>query len=217
MQLRRPPNCDAAAQESSTGYLHCNLQSRVKQSGPILIQSQQQHVFKSFIAWHKCCFAANIYQTVMEISTMTRLRTHSSRLALICENIFILLTSITLLTACGGGAGGGANNTPAAKNSSEVVLESTSLKNNQVKPGTKFEQYQRITIHLSDLVEGVSLIGVQRFVKLTQENGALLYLGNIHDGEHSLVIQVPLGVAQLKYELFTDSADDQIIFGEINL
>jgi hypothetical protein len=137
----------------------------------------------------------------------------------------VLPTVLTLLLAgCGGGgSGGGGGGTsdsgtaaPVANPTAPVSGSSTALKDNTIKSGATFSNFQSAKVSVP--VESVAFVGARRFVKVARADGATLFLGEVAVGmPFSMTVDAPLGQRVFSYEIFSESANDTIVRGEVTL
>lgn len=133
-----------------------------------------------------------------------------------------------LLVACGGGGGDSssapASATPAATPTTTATptptgtatTGSTALRDNTVSGSASFSNFRYVTVTVP--VEKLSFVGARRFVKVARADGAVVFLGEVAPAmPFSLKVQAPLGSARFKYEVFSDSASDQIVYGEVSV
>lgn len=138
-----------------------------------------------------------------------------------------LACSFTLLAvvACGGGGGGGsappatstASQPPASPPPSvSTPTESTRLSDNVVPPGASFDNFRDAQVRVP--VSRAGLSSTKVFVKVSRADGELLFIGPAApERDFAVPVQVPAGETVLFYEIFSDSREDQIVFGEIRL
>jgi len=128
-----------------------------------------------------------------------------------------------MLSGCGGGGGGDtsapvqatapASTTVAAPTASS---SSTALKDNKASAGADFSNFTsgKVTVP----VESVAFAGARRFVKVARADGAVLFLGEAAPGmPFAITVDTPRGQRRFNYEIFSESASDQIVRGEVTL
>ncbi|UCC15872.1 MAG: hypothetical protein JSW21_05435 [Gammaproteobacteria bacterium] len=128
------------------------------------------------------------------------------------------------LAACGGG-GGGASPAPSAAATPPPppaepepipVPGSTRLGDNPVGGDASFDNFS--TAKPTIPVSGIGFTGSQIYVKINRIDGEVLFLGAVSsDRDFVVPVHLPTDETRLLYEIFSDSASDQIIFGEISL
>jgi hypothetical protein len=136
----------------------------------------------------------------------------------------ILPTVLALLLAgCGGGGGGSGSGTAAAPvatppptSTTPASGASSALKDNTVTSGASFSNFQSTQVSVP--VETVAFVGTRRFVKVARADGATLFLGEVATGmPFSMTVDAPLGQRRFSYEIFSESANDTIVRGEVTL
>jgi hypothetical protein len=133
-----------------------------------------------------------------------------------------------LLSGCGGGGGAGepAASTaptgtstvtgPATTSASSASGASTALKDNTAATGANFANFAIATVTIP--VQDVAYAGARRFVKLSRTDGAVLFIGEVAAGvPFSIKVDAPLGQRRFLYEIFSESAADAIVRGEVIL
>jgi hypothetical protein len=129
-----------------------------------------------------------------------------------------------LLGGCGGGGGGGSAPvqapaaTPAATPAAAPAApgSSTALKDNTASSSANFSNF--VSGKVSVPVEGVAFAGSRRFVKVARADGAVLFLGEVAPGmPFAITVDAPRGQRRFAYEIFSESAVDQIVRGEVIL
>lgn len=131
-----------------------------------------------------------------------------------------------LLAGCGGGGGSSAATsaptppvavTPApAPAPTPTTTTSTALKDNTVASGANFDNF--VSGKVSVPVDGVAFVGARRFVKVARSDGATVFLGEVAPGlRFELTVDAPVGLRRFNYEIFSESADDTIVRGEVQL
>lgn len=134
-------------------------------------------------------------------------------------NLYTLLLASCALTACGGGGGGGgASETLNTQTTPPVETPtSTRLIDNPAPANASFDSYAQVSVAIPEAASTAVFIGSNRYIKIALTSGDVLYLGIVPDALDHLPLSLPVGTTRLKYELFTDSAYDTIVFGEIVL
>ena len=67
-------------------------------------------------------------------------------------------------------------------------------------------------------VSTTSFSGLRTYVKLERVDGEVLFLGEVAKNRDFIVpVHLPLNEDRLRFEIFSDSPADQIVFGEIQL
>jgi hypothetical protein len=132
-----------------------------------------------------------------------------------------------VLMGCGGGGGGGTAATTAASSNTgsstttpaaptAPATTSTALKDNAAVPGASFTNFSGGTLTIP--VAAVAFAGSRRFVKVARADGATVFLGEVAAGQSfSLRVDAPVGQRAFTYEIFSESADDTIVRGEVTL
>jgi hypothetical protein len=93
---------------------------------------------------------------------------------------------------------------------------STALKDNTAASSANFSNFA--TGKVSVPVDGVAFAGMRRFVKVARADGAVLFLGEVPPGlPFAITVDAPRGQRRFEYEIFSESAADQIVRGEVNL
>jgi hypothetical protein len=138
--------------------------------------------------------------------------------------------TIALLSACGGGGGGGspvASTTPAPLVAAPEpapqpdpeptpIADSSRLADNPLPASASFDNFASAAVVVP--VQDAGLTGERLFVKVSRPDGQTLFLGAVaKQGDFSLPVHVPLTDGKVLYEIFSDSASDQIVFGEVSL
>lgn len=131
------------------------------------------------------------------------------------------LVAVGLLILAGCGGGGSSTDTPAAAppstppaSGTPPAKATTALRDNRVGVGASFSNFAMATVRVP--VDAASLTGTRRFVKLVNAAGETLFLGEVAPGQpFSIPVSVPLGQRTLRYEIFSESAQDPIIRGEV--
>jgi len=131
-----------------------------------------------------------------------------------------LLPIIFALGACGGGGGESASSASSSVITPPAVTppatNSTALKDNAVGSSASFTNFA--TSALSVPVAEVAFIGTRRFVKVTRSDGATVFLGEVGASQpFSLSVDAPIGKRTFSYEIFSESAADAIVRGEVTL
>lgn len=155
---------------------------------------------------------------------MTASKTNFSRM-------ITVLMPVILLSACGGGGGGSSpavSSTPVATATPEpapapapdpapvAAPGSSRLADNPLPDRASFDNFAATEAVIP--VRDVGFVGSKLFVKVSRSDGETLYLGAVpRDRDFSLPIHVPLDDGKVLYEIFSNSAADQIIFGEVSL
>jgi hypothetical protein len=146
----------------------------------------------------------------------------------IADRSAILPTVLALLlTGCGGGSGdSGTGATPVLAptpiptstqtSTAPPSGASTALKDNTVTSSATFSNFQSAKVSVP--VESVAFVGARRFVKVARADGATLFLGEVAMGmPFSMTVDAPLGQRRFSYEIFSESANDTIVRGEVTL
>lgn len=136
-----------------------------------------------------------------------------------------------LLSACGGGGGGDASApvptaaptpTPAPAPAATTTttppppVNSTALKDNTASAGADFSNFASGKVSIP--VDSVAFVGQRRFVKVARADGATLFLGEVAPGmPFSITVDAPNGQRRFNYEIFSESASDAIVRGEVSL
>lgn len=135
----------------------------------------------------------------------------------------VLTTCAALLPGCGGGGGGGtaaSASVPAAPTTTPATPpaagNSTALKDNTPSAGANFSSFAAGKVSVP--VESVGFVGTRRFVKVARADGATLFLGEVAPGmPFTITVDAPSGQRRFSYEIFSESARDTIVRGEVNL
>ena len=125
-----------------------------------------------------------------------------------------------LLAGCGGGGGGESAGTPAPAAATTAAPaptgNSTALKDNTASASANFSNFASGKVSVP--VESVAFVGSRRFVKVARSDGAVLFLGEVAPGlPFTITVDAPRGQNRFNYEIFSDSASDQIVRGEVAL
>lgn len=127
-----------------------------------------------------------------------------------------------LLSGCGGGGGGDGTSAavPTASATTPVppasTGNSTALTDNALPASATFSNFASGKVSVP--VERVAFVGARRFVKVARADGATLFLGEVAPGlPFSITVDAPNGQRRLNYEIFSESASDAIVRGEVNL
>lgn len=129
-----------------------------------------------------------------------------------------------LLSGCGGGGGGdGASPVVAAPPPATTTNgtpapsgNSTALKDNTPSAGASFSNFAAAKVSIP--VETVAFAGLRRFVKVARVDGAVLFLGEVAPGlPFTITVDAPRGQRRFSYEIFSESASDPIVRGEVSL
>lgn len=126
-----------------------------------------------------------------------------------------------LLGGCGGGGGGDTSaplQAPAATTTATPAASgnSTALKDNTAASSANFSNFA--TGKVSVPVDRVAFAGMRRFVKVARADGAVLFLGEVAPGmPFAITVDAPRGQLRFDYEIFSESAADQIVRGEVTL
>jgi hypothetical protein len=133
-----------------------------------------------------------------------------------------------LLSGCGGGGGAGSPAASAAPAGTSAVGStastsapagsgtSTALKDNSAATGANFSNFATAAVTVP--VQDVAFAGARRFVKITRTDGAVLFIGEVATGvPFSITVDAPLGQRRFLYEIFSESAADAIVRGEVIL
>lgn len=146
----------------------------------------------------------------------------------------VTLTAAALLAlgACGGGGSEEAAITPppaASDKCTTQVAGSTRLCDNPLTAGAKFENFETTmaTVPVPSIISGAGFAGNRIFVKITGSESPdpltgsgqlVLFLGEVIASQNfTIPVHVALEETSLFYEVFSDSASDDIVFGEIIL
>lgn len=125
------------------------------------------------------------------------------------------------VAACGGGGGGGGSTPSAASPPPAAPPPSgggttSALKDNAPGAGARYGSFATRTVTVP--VEQHAFAGRRVFVKVSREDGQVLFLGEVAPSMPFAVnVQVPVGATHLDYQIFSESGTDQIVFGEIPL
>lgn len=130
-----------------------------------------------------------------------------------------LLFATLLITACGGGGGGGGASETLNPQTTPPVAPpaSTRLADTPAPAEATFDSYSATAVSIPEEVLTTVFIGTNRYLKIALETGEVLYLGIVPTSLNALPLSIPAGTTRLTYEVFTDSAHDSIVFGEIAL
>lgn len=128
-----------------------------------------------------------------------------------------------LLSGCGGGGGGGDSASasvppPAAAPTATPAPagNSTALKDNTPSASANFSNFASGKVSVP--VESVAFVGARRFVKVARADGATLFLGEVAPSvPFAITVHAPNGQRRFSYEIFSESASDTIVRGEVNL
>lgn len=126
-----------------------------------------------------------------------------------------------LLSGCGGGGGGNGASASAPSPAAPVATpaptgSSTALKDNTPSTGASFSNFASGKVNVP--VESVAFVGARRFVKIARADGATLFLGEVAPGmPFSVTVDAPNGQRRFNYEIFSESASDAIVRGEVTL
>lgn len=134
----------------------------------------------------------------------------------------LMTVTALLLSGCGGGGGGDSASAPAPTSSATTPVSqapsgnSTALKDNSLSASANFSNFASGKVSVP--VEGVAFVGARRFVKVARADGATLFLGEVAPGmPFSITVDAPNGQRRFNYEIFSESASDAIVRGEVNL
>jgi len=125
-----------------------------------------------------------------------------------------------LLAGCGGGGGGSSASTPAPAATTAATPapsgSSTALKDNTASASADFSNFASGKVSVP--VESVAFVGSRRFVKVARDDGAVLFLGEVAPGmPFTITVDAPRGQRRFDYEIFSESAADAIVRGEVTL
>ena len=128
-----------------------------------------------------------------------------------------------LLAGCGGGGGSESSSAsaPAATTTTPTSTpapsgNSTALKDNTAAATASFSNFASGKVSVP--VESVAFVGSRRFVKVARSDGAVLFLGEVPPGlPFAITVDAPNGQRRFNYEIFSESASDQIVRGEVSL
>lgn len=127
-----------------------------------------------------------------------------------------------LLAGCGGGGGGESSSASAPATTVPPTStpapsgNSTALKDNSVSATANFSNFASGKVSVP--VENVAFVGSRRFVKVARSDGAVLFLGEVAPGiPFAITVDAPNGQRRFNYEIFSESASDQIVRGEVSL
>ena len=125
-----------------------------------------------------------------------------------------------LLAGCGGGGGGESAGTPAPAAATTAAPaptgNSTALKDNTASASANFSNFASGKVSVP--VESVAFVGSRRFVKVARSDGAVLFLGEVAPGlPFAITVDAPRGQSRFNYEIFSESASDSIVRGEVSL
>lgn len=133
----------------------------------------------------------------------------------------IALASLaTGLSACGGGGGGGnaapATPPPAATPPPVTSGGTSALKDNAPGTAARYDNFGTRLVVVP--VEQHAFAGRRVFVRVSREDGQVLFLGEVAPAmPFNISVQLPVGAARVDYQIFSESGTDQIVFGEIPL
>jgi len=139
----------------------------------------------------------------------------------------VLATCAALLPGCGGGGGGGGGTSasasapaPAAPTTTPATTpaagNSTALKDNALPSSASFNSFASGKVSVP--VDSVGFVGTRRFVKVARADGATLFLGEVAPGlPFAITVDAPKGQRRFSYEIFSESARDTIVRGEVSL
>lgn len=139
-------------------------------------------------------------------------------------NLLFILTTASLIAACGGGSSEPSPPSPPATQTSTEnppssdppVPGSTRLVDNPLGPDASFDNFT--TSRPAVPVASHQFVGDRVYVKLGRLDGEVLFLGRVApDRDFDVPVHLPLVESALVYEIFSDSAADEIVFGEITL
>ena len=125
-----------------------------------------------------------------------------------------------LLAGCGGGGGGSSASAPAPAAATAPTPapsgSSTALKDNTASTSANFSNFASGKVSVP--VESVAFVGSRRFVKVARSDGAVLFLGEVAAGlPFAITVDAPRGQRRFNYEIFSESASDSIVRGEVSL
>jgi len=130
-----------------------------------------------------------------------------------------LASLATGLSACGGGGGGSAPQAappPAATPPPVNSGGSSALKDNAPGTAARYDNFGTRLVTVP--VEQHAFAGRHVFVKVSREDGQVLFLGEVVPAmPFNISVQLPVGAARVDYQIFSESNADQIVFGEIPL
>ena len=140
----------------------------------------------------------------------------------------LIFTAAGILAACGGGASSdpdpdptpltAATGTasPPGSGQSAADSDSTRLVDNPLGPDASFDNFAASQPTVP--VTSYEFVGDRVYVKLGRMDGEVLFLGQVaRDRDFNIPAHLPLTESMLAYEIFSDSAADEIVFGEITL
>lgn len=130
-----------------------------------------------------------------------------------------LASLATGLSACGGGGSGDAPQVappPAAAPPPVTSGASFALKDNAPGAAARFDNFGTHLVTIP--VDRHAFAGRRVFVKVSREDGQVLFLGEVAPAlPFTVSVQVPVGVTRVDYQIFSESGTDEIVFGEIAL
>lgn len=123
----------------------------------------------------------------------------------------LLVFTLCALSACGGGQATSSGGTSASSPPASTALRDNPSPTPQV-----------ITSHVTRSVtidpNAYQFVDSRLFLKLSLDSGEVVFLGEINRlSPSTLPIEVPQSLDVIKFELFTTSPSDQIVFGELSL
>ena len=125
-----------------------------------------------------------------------------------------------LLGGCGGGGGSESAAAPATAATTPAPPpasgSTTALKDNTASASANFSNFASGKVSVP--VESVAFVGSRRFVKVARSDGAVLFLGEVAPGQpFAVTVDAPRGQSRFNYEIFSESASDSIVRGEVAL
>lgn len=143
--------------------------------------------------------------------------TSTSRLLL---NGLALACLAVALAGCGGG--GSSGGTPPAASPPPSPPPPTgsggspALADNSPGSKARFDNFGTRPVTVP--VEQHAFSGRHVFVKVSREDGQVLFLGEVAPSlPFTVSVQLPVGSTRVDYQIFSESGTDEIVFGEIAL
>lgn len=132
-----------------------------------------------------------------------------------------LLAALLVMSGCGGGGGGGGGSTSGSTPVAATTV-STSLSDNPLTGIVSLDNFATSNVQLTvgQIITQrlVTFSGDHTFLKLARSDGEVLFLGEVDsDQPLELLVDLPVDSSRIHYEIFTESALDDTLFGEIVL